>query len=523
MENSPQNSSQESQDPQQPYQPQPYQQPDAYWSQPGQPPYPPQPQFYQQPQPYAYQPQQWQQPQPYQSYQQPYQPQPQPYQPYQPYQPQPLPYQPYQPYQQPQPWCPPYSPQSQPYQQPQPYAYQQPYQPYQPQQWQQPQPYQPYQQPYQPQFYQQIYAPAQPSPVAIHKQRIRSTVMKIALALTGFYVVNVSVITITLVAYLMMSDILGSLTSTLSSMNTSPQAAAEAFLGDLPLGLMSILGIIAGAFMLLIVRGIRPLAKDLVKVNECVCVPDLCKMMGLILGFGAVISIIPLLFETLLQAAGVSFPSETTEDLFTSFLNFPGILYVVILGPFFEEIIFRGAILRSLQPYGENFAIVLSSLLFGVYHLVFLQGIFAFFVGLILAYCTLRFSIKWSMLLHMLNNGISMTILWFSPTIAIEMSIYLLFLVLAIIAGIFGFKQFRLQLRVGKPTSVSVSSGIPFATQPDPLGAYRPAGAYYNSTGVSVPVAAVRPRPYAIAFTSAWLITGLSVASLLTLLTTFIL
>jgi membrane protease YdiL (CAAX protease family) len=348
--------------------------------------------------------------------------------------------------------------------------------------------------------------------------------MKISLALTGFYMVNVIVMMIVLVIYLMLSNILGTLVSTISTMDISSARAVEATLfEDLPLGLMSILGIIGGAFMLLIVRGIRPLAKDLTKVNERVCVPDLCKMLGLILGFGAIISIIPLLFEMLLQTLGISLPSEATEDVFSAFLNLPGLLYVVILGPIFEEIMFRGAILRSLQPYGENFAIVLSSLLFGIYHLALFQGVFAFFVGLILAYCTLRFSIKWSMLLHMLNNGISMAILWFQPNLTIEMSLYLLFLVLAIIASVFGFRQFRLQLRTGKPASISAVTGIPLAAQPESRGVYDSSGTYYNAAaaGTSVPIAAVKPRPYAIAFTSAWLITGLSIASIITVWMTF--
>jgi membrane protease YdiL (CAAX protease family) len=351
--------------------------------------------------------------------------------------------------------------------------------------------------------------------------------MKITLALTGFYVVNITVIAIVMLTYLMLSGIMETFVSTFSSTDISTRGIEETFFEDLPLGLMSILGIIAGAFMLLIVRGIRSLTKDLIKVNERVRVLDLCKMMGLILGFNAIVTIIPLLFEMLLQSAGISLPGESMDDMFSSFLNVQGILYVVILGPIFEEIIFRGAILRSLQPYGENFAIVLSSLLFGIYHLILFQGIFAFFVGLVLAYCALRFSIKWSMLLHMLNNGISMAILWFQPSITIEMGLYLLFLVLAIVAGIFGFRQFRLQLRTGKPTDVSVATGMLFGTQPAPPDVYGSAGAHYNaadynSAGFPVPTTAARPRPYAIAFSSAWLITGLSIASIITLWMTFI-
>jgi len=84
-----------------------------------------------------------------------------------------------------------------------------------------------------------------------------------------------------------------------------------------------------------------------------------------------------------------------------------GIVYIVLVGPFIEELIFRGAILRRLAPYGVNFAIVTQALLFGLYHLNLYQGVFAFAVGLILGYVAVHFSLKWALLLHMLNNALA--------------------------------------------------------------------------------------------------------------------
>ncbi len=82
------------------------------------------------------------------------------------------------------------------------------------------------------------------------------------------------------------------------------------------------------------------------------------------------------------------------------------IIYVAIIGPVFEELLFRGAILRTLEKYGKVFAIVVSSMLFGLMHMHIFQSIFAAVVGLILGYVAIEYSIKWAILLHVLNNFI---------------------------------------------------------------------------------------------------------------------
>lgn len=79
-------------------------------------------------------------------------------------------------------------------------------------------------------------------------------------------------------------------------------------------------------------------------------------------------------------------------------------LYMAIAAPVFEEVIFRGFVLRTLQPYGRRFAILCSAFLFGIFHGNILQTPFAFVVGLILGYITVEYSIVWAILLHTINN-----------------------------------------------------------------------------------------------------------------------
>lgn len=84
------------------------------------------------------------------------------------------------------------------------------------------------------------------------------------------------------------------------------------------------------------------------------------------------------------------------------------IMYIIslsIIPPLVEEFAFRGIILGSLRQYGDGFAILVSSVLFGLMHANFGQTPFAFIVGLILGFLTVRLnSILPAMIIHFLNN-----------------------------------------------------------------------------------------------------------------------
>lgn len=99
------------------------------------------------------------------------------------------------------------------------------------------------------------------------------------------------------------------------------------------------------------------------------------------------------------------------QMLFTcqTVLNFLILLYIVVIGPVFEELLFRGVILRTLDRYHRVFAILISSALFGMMHLNGIQLIPSFFTGCVLAYASLKEdSILLPILLHILNNLFSL-------------------------------------------------------------------------------------------------------------------
>jgi membrane protease YdiL (CAAX protease family) len=84
--------------------------------------------------------------------------------------------------------------------------------------------------------------------------------------------------------------------------------------------------------------------------------------------------------------------------------SFSLFLYASILAPIWEEILFRGYVLRTLRPFGKRFAILSSAFLFGLFHGNLLQTPYALLMGLVLGYVTVEYSIGWAVLLHMFNN-----------------------------------------------------------------------------------------------------------------------
>ena len=97
------------------------------------------------------------------------------------------------------------------------------------------------------------------------------------------------------------------------------------------------------------------------------------------------------------------------------------LLVTVILAPLAEEFLFRGVTMgmaRKIMPFMA--ANILQAVLFGVYHMNWIQGVYAFVLGLILGYTAEYFHSIWaSILLHAFING-SAELLSLIPESAME-------------------------------------------------------------------------------------------------------
>ena len=107
--------------------------------------------------------------------------------------------------------------------------------------------------------------------------------------------------------------------------------------------------------------------------------------------------------EMILNQFGLSI-FEAIEQASAQTSTFSMFLYLGLGAPVVEEIVFRGCILRGLERYGKWFAVLISALLFGVFHGNLIQSPYAFLVGLVLGYVAIRYNIVWAMVLHMINN-----------------------------------------------------------------------------------------------------------------------
>lgn len=73
------------------------------------------------------------------------------------------------------------------------------------------------------------------------------------------------------------------------------------------------------------------------------------------------------------------------------------IITVGILGPICEELVFRGLMFHRMCQYIKpEAAVVLSALIFGIYHGNIVQGVYAFILGVIIAVCYRRFGTIWA-------------------------------------------------------------------------------------------------------------------------------
>lgn len=132
-----------------------------------------------------------------------------------------------------------------------------------------------------------------------------------------------------------------------------------------------------------------------------------------------------LLFKTVTIALAVAFISDYFTEIFVSGVSLFGIenkvemsyksngvidniLYIfsiAVLPPLTEEFAFRGIVLGKLRKFGDSFAILMSALLFGLLHGNIIQIPFAFIIGIVFGFITIKTSsLLPAMITHFLVN-----------------------------------------------------------------------------------------------------------------------
>ena len=97
--------------------------------------------------------------------------------------------------------------------------------------------------------------------------------------------------------------------------------------------------------------------------------------------------------------------ADNVLDAYTMDTNPIKVLFLVILAPLFEELVFRKAIIDRTRMYGEKMAVFLSALTFGLFHMNLYQFFYAFLLGWLYGYIYLRTGKPWySVVMHGITN-----------------------------------------------------------------------------------------------------------------------
>ncbi len=130
-----------------------------------------------------------------------------------------------------------------------------------------------------------------------------------------------------------------------------------------------------------------------------------------------------------------SYSPETLSGRIAYFIT------AVIIPAFVEEMFLRGAVMQSLRPFGDTFALIISSLLFGMLHMNFIQMPYAFIMALCIGYFVMRSGSLWvGVIIHLINNGTATLIDFymedsgFEASSVINMAFDILYIVMGFIA-----------------------------------------------------------------------------------------
>jgi len=92
-------------------------------------------------------------------------------------------------------------------------------------------------------------------------------------------------------------------------------------------------------------------------------------------------------------------------DMTISFPDIPTGIWLLLITPVIEEIMFRGVILQKVKNYGAIPAVLISTILFSVGHLNFGNMLVSFLPGIVLAIVAIKTeSIRYTVPMHMLVN-----------------------------------------------------------------------------------------------------------------------
>ncbi len=121
----------------------------------------------------------------------------------------------------------------------------------------------------------------------------------------------------------------------------------------------------------------------------------------------------------------------TTPNYFISIIS------LVVAPAICEELIFRGIIFKGLKSHGKIFSITISALMFSIFHMAISQTVYPLLMGLFFAVIMFyEDNIYYSIVAHMVNNFLSLTLSYFKISLIFNHWTYILLAVILFVAFI---------------------------------------------------------------------------------------
>ncbi len=162
-------------------------------------------------------------------------------------------------------------------------------------------------------------------------------------------------------------------------------------------------------------------AKNDIKAVFSLQMPSLHALAGSILLIfgGYLLAIVIAMILSQVMPGSSQVVNETFGVILDDISFWQAALIIAGIGPICEEIVFRGYLFSGLRSKGNViFAIICSSLIFGIYHMSLIKLFTTTFLGILLCFALeCSGSIFISMLMHILNNAFSVIVMFYGDTV----------------------------------------------------------------------------------------------------------
>ncbi len=184
-------------------------------------------------------------------------------------------------------------------------------------------------------------------------------------------------------------------------------------------------------------------------------------------------NLIGLSITELLSGATQSEIINPVHELINSSDLWFNIVVISIMAPIFEEILFRKLLIDRTIKYGAKVSIILSAVLFGFFHGNLNQFFYAFLMGGFFAYVYIRTGkITYTMILHaivnLMGSVVSIIVVQsansiqasFNPTDAFILILYIIFLFVVLLMGLYGLTQYKKARFNGEKTEIALKNPL---------------------------------------------------------------